>query len=691
MPHISLIFTVSALLLGNACAPSAGQPDAAREAAESPTAPLGAEAETLPPLPDDVARDQALAYLRQGQELRRRGDVTEAEASFDRAIDVTPHFRDWVHVIAAMAAAEARDVAGTRRRVEAAHGGAASEWAWRALTGVLRDSGDRAGALRVAEQNAGRLQSPAARAAAWAEVGSLRRTLGDTPGAMASFRTAMEAERSSTGALAAARGAVELVGLGPDDHLLVGRTLLAHGGTQRGIAALDRYLASGAGGAEQRREVRLEAGRALFRARDWEGAHRHFGAVAAEVPEAALLSARSQYRMGRQDVGRAGLLAVPRRFPGTSEAAEALFLVADLDHDAGRVSSARELYRQSVATGANHISATDSAIRLAGIAILAGDAAAARTDLERFLTDRPRDTRAAPALYWMGRAHLLAGNRDAARDAFEETLRIDPFSYYGGLAAERLGGSLGQIPLAPAPPVAGGAEDDVELAMLRMDLLREMEMNEAAAFEMSLLRSRAQGSTEALYRVAEGMIERGQPIAGALLGREIHRERGEWDERLLRIVFQYPYRDLIEREARRTGLDPFMIAGLIRQESLFNPIAVSPVGAVGLMQVMPATARGLAQRAGIRSFQTSMLRDPETNVRLGTLFLADQMRRWSGNRNDVFAAYNAGPNRVVRWRTFAERADEDVYVERIPIAETRDYVKKVRFHTHVYRRLYGTE
>jgi soluble lytic murein transglycosylase len=691
MPQIPLIISVSALLLGTACSPSAGQPEQAPHAAESPAAPVGAEMESLPPLPDAAARDQTLAYLRQGRELRQRGDASGAEASFDRAIEITPHFRDWAHVIAAMAAAEARDSAGARRRVDAVRGGAASEWAWRVHTGVLREMGDGARALREAERWATRLESDGARAAAWAEVGALRLEQGDSRAALAAFRESMQADRSSTGALASARAVVELAGLSPEDRLLAGRTLLAHGGVPRGIAAVEAYLASSAGTAEQRRQVRLEAGRALFRARDWAGAHRHFGAVADASPEAALLSARAQYRLGRRDEGRAALLAVPRRFPGTDQAAEALFLVADLDHDAGRISSARELYRQAVATGANHMAATDAVIRLAGIAILERDARTARGDLERFLAERPRDTRTAPAVYWMGRAHLLAGDGERARAAFEETLRLDPFSYYGGRAAERLGGSLGQIPLAPAPPVAQGTEDEVELALLRMDLLREMELPDAATFEMSLLRARATGATEPLYRIAEGMIERGQPIAGALLGREIHRERGEWDERLLRIVFQYPYRELVEREARRHGLDPFMIAGLIRQESLFNPIAVSPVGAVGLMQVMPNTARGLAQRAGIRSFETSMLRDPATNVRLGTLFLADQMRRWDGNRNDVFAAYNAGPNRVVRWRTYAERADEDVYVERIPIAETRDYVKKVRFHTHVYRRLYGSD
>jgi soluble lytic murein transglycosylase len=136
-------------------------------------------------------------------------------------------------------------------------------------------------------------------------------------------------------------------------------------------------------------------------------------------------------------------------------------------------------------------------------------------------------------------------------------------------------------------------------------------------------------------------------------------------------------------------LDPYVVAGLIRQESLFNPVAVSPAGAIGLMQVMPATGRSLAQRVGIGTFNPEMLKQPETNVRLGTLFLADQMRRWNGHEPDVFAAYNAGPNRVVRWRQFPEHADEDLYAERIPFAETRDYVKKLRTNARIYRLLYA--
>jgi len=144
----------------------------------------------------------------------------------------------------------------------------------------------------------------------------------------------------------------------------------------------------------------------------------------------------------------------------------------------------------------------------------------------------------------------------------------------------------------------------------------------------------------------------------------------------------------VEREARRNGLDPFLVAGLIRRESIFDPNAVSAAGAVGLMQVMPETGAGLAQGAGIAGFRSSMLKDPAVNLRLGTRFLAAQVRRYP-TLTEVFAAYNAGPGRVARWRSFPEYGDEDLFVERIPFEETRTYVKKVRVNVHVYEMLYG--
>ena len=106
------------------------------------------------------------------------------------------------------------------------------------------------------------------------------------------------------------------------------------------------------------------------------------------------------------------------------------------------------------------------------------------------------------------------------------------------------------------------------------------------------------------------------------------------------------------------------------------------------MQVMPETGRGLAAGAGIRQWDADLLFNPEINVALGTRFLADQMRAYDGSLPSVFAAYNAGPGRIRTWSRFPEYRDEELFTERIPFAETRDYVKILTRNTAVYRGLY---
>jgi soluble lytic murein transglycosylase len=158
---------------------------------------------------------------------------------------------------------------------------------------------------------------------------------------------------------------------------------------------------------------------------------------------------------------------------------------------------------------------------------------------------------------------------------------------------------------------------------------------------------------------------------------------------LLRIIYPFPYRDILLAEAAEQGVDPFLAAGLIRQESMFNPGAVSGAGAIGLMQVMPATGRDLVQRLGVRRFDDDMLKHAEFNAHLGMAYLDDQLRDFSGRLPVVLAAYNAGPHRITRWREFPEFPDDDLFAERIPFAETRDYVKIVQNNARIYEALYG--
>lgn len=642
--------------------------------------------------PADAERQRGLALLRQGGAAERRGDVAAAVAAYDGAADALPAFRGWAGVLAAGAAAKAGDTAAARRQVEALPEGPAREWGWRVQTDALRRARDTAAATAAAERAFRALPAGPGRAAAALEAGRMRLSAGDGERARPLLAQAAADAPESGDGLEAARLAADLP-LTPAERLPVGRALLRHGGVDRGVAALRAWLASGAGTAAERAAVQLEAGTALFGARRYTQARGLLEPAAALLPEAGVLAGRAAIRQRQGGAASTLLRTAAARAPESPAAAEAWLLLGDVSREAGQPGAARELYRQAIATGAHTTHAAEAATRLALLAAAGGRLPSVLPDLEAYFATRPRDEQAAAVLYWAGRAHLAAGRRAEAEARFREALAAGPVTFHGIRAAERLDTPL-RIPTGRVvPQVRPASEDEVDAAFWRMDLLRELERTDEAAWELARVRRAVEHEPAALLLVAEEMGPRGQPIAGSVLGRGVQRELGGWDERLMRIVHPFPeaLREGVFREARRHGLDPYTVAGLIRQESYFSPNARSSAGALGLMQVMPATGRGLARGAGIRDFTPEMLRDPDVNLRLGTRFLAEQWRRWNGRQADVFAAYNAGPGRVVRWRRFPEHGDEDLFVERVPFAETRDYVKRVRTYAHVYRALYGGE
>jgi soluble lytic murein transglycosylase len=143
----------------------------------------------------------------------------------------------------------------------------------------------------------------------------------------------------------------------------------------------------------------------------------------------------------------------------------------------------------------------------------------------------------------------------------------------------------------------------------------------------------------------------------------------------------------IKQEAKRYGVDPYIAAGLIRQESVFNPNAISRVGARGLMQVMPATGQVISKRQGIGTISAADLYNPALNIKIGMNYLAQMIGQF-GRIEYAAAAYNAGPSRAQRW--IAERGTMDIedWIENIPFTETRGYVQGVLRYAANYRRLY---
>jgi soluble lytic murein transglycosylase len=645
-------------------------------------------------LPTAEERTRGTADLRRGVQARAARDWRLSRVNFAAAASSLPLIDDWAHLLAADALARMGDTAAVALSLATADTLRAREWGWRVQETALLTVGDTVRAVRALEDAAASVSGANRRAEVFHRLGELQRRRGNQAAAVSAYRQAMEVAPASA---AARESAVAMAALtrSPADRLLEGRVWLRHGNVDRGIAGLDAYVTSGNPGASLQAEVRLEAGRALFNARRYRDAESRLLAAAREptaspavAAQALFFAGRSQFRDGRTDLARTTLRTTADRFPSEVAAAQALFILGDLEQDAGRTAAARDYYRRAAHARPAAADATIAAVRYAGILLLAGDPGTAASFLDELEGRRSQDRNSAQILYWSGRAHEAAGRSEIARLRFQRARDIDPVSYYGQLSAQRLGSSLADIPLVDSPRDSERTIQAVDAALMRVDIMRDAGLADLATLEMELARLELERYPGAIYRVAEAHHARAAPVAGILLGREIQRTEGSWNPRLLRIVFPFPHRELIEAEARRHGLDPFMVAGLIRQESMFNPVAVSPAGAVGLMQVMPATGRSLAPRAGITRFDPAMLRRPEVNVRLGTLFLADQLRR-AGNRTEAFAAYNAGPTRAARWRQFPEYRDEELFAERIPILETRDYVKIVDFNARLYRMLYG--
>jgi soluble lytic murein transglycosylase len=154
------------------------------------------------------------------------------------------------------------------------------------------------------------------------------------------------------------------------------------------------------------------------------------------------------------------------------------------------------------------------------------------------------------------------------------------------------------------------------------------------------------------------------------------------------VIFPLTYWDSIKRHAAVYQLDPYVVAALIAQESTFDPNARSVANAWGLMQILPSTGKRLATSLGIRRFTTSMLTQGETNIRLGTLYFKRLVQQFGGTHY-ALASYNAGENRVVRWKAERPGMDEDEFIDDIPFPETQNYVKRILGTAEDYRRLYG--
>jgi soluble lytic murein transglycosylase len=318
----------------------------------------------------------------------------------------------------------------------------------------------------------------------------------------------------------------------------------------------------------------------------------------------------------------------------------------------------------------------------------------------------PGSEDAAAAMYFLGRLAEGAHDASAARAWYEEIVREYPNYYYTILARDRVT-QVAKTPASAAvneflhglnfPPRArtvnftANANSKARIERARMlagaglEDWAEVELRFAAqnedqpavmAMELAALTSR--GADQALRyikRYAPGYLF--LPVDSAPLD-------------FWKLAFPMPYRESLERYARQNGLDPFLLAALIRQESEFNPKAVSVANARGLTQILPSTGRELSRRLKVKSYSTAQLFQPAVNLQLGSFYLKSLGDGVGGRWEVALAAYNAGLSRAHAWLTWGEFREPAEFIETVPFSQTRTYVQTVLRNADLYRRLYGS-
>jgi soluble lytic murein transglycosylase len=306
------------------------------------------------------------------------------------------------------------------------------------------------------------------------------------------------------------------------------------------------------------------------------------------------------------------------------------------------------------------------------------------------------------ALYWRGRIYEdEEHNFGQAINYYRVLAATYNNYYYGELARQRmkvLGGKA--TPAAPAPVLAAVKKPAMPT------LIGELPENDPHLIKAKLLANAALNE----YIGPEIQASPDSQQWGALAEAEIYSSYGEVTRALQsmkhsgisyfalpvdrvpmaywKLLFPQPYKNDLAGNSQKNGLDPALVASLIRQESEFNPGAISRANAYGLMQLLPSVGRAMARKTGMKSFTTNQLLNPSVNIQLGTANLKQVLNRFGGQEEYALAAYNAGDVPIRQWLSSGDYKDIAEFVESIPYTETREYVQAILRNREMYRTLY---
>ncbi len=493
--------------------------------------------------------------------------------------------------------------------------------------------------------------------------------------------------------------------------------------------------AAAAGRRDPRRAAEIEARYRLHRGRrlaadgEWSQAATEFRAVAASAAARRSVAGEAWYRLGEIHIyadprgahdafrraarlgwnipaawywaavaaRRAGLGAAARQAASALLEAQPRGIWASRHwlgiglraESAGRRGEAAAHYGRAIAAAPGSGEAAEARWRLGWIALIAGRSTEAEARFKEAARAAPYRSEEARAWYWVAKALEARGRRPSAGRApsgeAEALLRRIaqeyPLTFHGQRARARLG--MPAPTLQPAPAAAPEALHGAQAAPAHEELARlGLDADAALAAEDSLDASPGRRDLRVVRFLAKtharlGAVRRSVAYAEeALAG-------GVRDEAVWRLAYPRAYWPEATRAAQAAGVDALLLLALVREESRYDPVVISPARAVGLAQILPTTAQAMT---GDASITASRLKDPEANLLLGARYLRLQLDRFGGDLRLALAAYNAGPGAAYRWKDLD--ADPDYFIEKIGYAETRAYVRRVLGSYGVYRLLW---
>ena len=646
----------------------------------------------------------AAAYLALGHANLLDKRYAEAAANFRLAMKSGEVLADYAEFLAAQAEHEA----GNQRDAEALLHGFTSRYPDSIFNaqepeleaGILVSLGDTAGARRVLSAAAG--SSAASRPGFQLAQANVAFTLGQTAEAEQLYKRLLLAHPLTSEAEAAR---AKLTALGAESSLSVSELRsLGDAWYNAGrysqaseqyhalarSAALDASARNGFAVAAAACDLKLKKlttaqAEALADSADDNGARRAY-----------LLMELARNR-NDSDEQRRIVASMESRFPHSSWLAEALYSSGNMYLLRRDYAPAAEYYSRLSEQFPAHKYASAAHWKAAWLSYRQGQFSEAARLFDEQTRLFPQGKENAAALYWRGRLYETQERQPSLAAAnYRAILRVYPHFFYAQMARQRLAG-LGNAPAAhiphldslqpPDPPQldASFPADSPHLAKAR--LLANAGLNDYIAQEIAADPNSSSWSAlaEAQIYASYGETFRAMRALKRALPNAASSSIATIPLAYWRILFPQPYWETIKAEAARNNLDPYLVAAQIRQESEFNPTAVSKANALGLMQLLPSVGKSLAREEGVSGFQSFHLFDPTTNIRFGTRYMRKTLDKFNGVTEYALAAYDAGDERVQEWQAAGPYSGIDEFVESIPFTETREYVEGILRNREMYQ------